>query len=539
MVLPVFSPRLRGLGRWVGALALGVVLAGPALAAPEGFARALAGTLGERDAVLAAFYRDRAYADLWTGPDDAARRGALLTALATAPLHGLPVARYDAAAFRLALAAARTEADRARIEAGLTRAYLDFASDLAAGALRPGAVDSDIKRNPERPDRAALLAHAEVGAAEVAALLADLVPRQPHYARLMKEKIALEAELAAGIPLPAISAERLAMGDAGAEVVALRRRLRQLGYLGPSARQDFDRAMALAVQRFQTDMGLPVDGVVAGSTRAALNASAQDRLRSVVVALERLRWMGQADLGQRHVWVNQPAFTVQIIDRGRAVFDSRVVIGKNSAQTRSPEFSDQMRFMVVNPSWSVPRSITTQEYLPLLRQDPGAVSHLQLIDRNGREVPREGVDFAAYSASDFPFGLRQAPSDRNALGKVKFMFPNPHNIYLHDTPEKKLFGHEVRAYSHGCIRVGAPLDFAHALLSLQSDDPEGLFAAVLAGGQESRLDLDQPLPVHLVYFTAWPNARGVISYRADVYGRDARIFDALIEAGLAPAAVQG
>lgn len=539
MVLPVISPRLRGLGRWVGALALGAVLAGPALAAPEGFARALAGALGERDAVLAAFYRDRAYADLWTGPDDAARRGALLAALATAPLHGLPVARYDAAAFRLALAAARTEADRARIEAGLTRAYLDFASDLAAGALRPGAVDSDIKRNPERPDRAALLDHAEVGAAEVAALLADLVPRQPHYARLMKEKIALEAEIAAGMALPAISAERLAMGDAGAEVVALRRRLRQLGYLGPSARQDFDRAMALAVQRFQTDMGLPVDGVVAGSTRAALNASAQDRLRSVVVALERLRWMGQADLGQRHVWVNQPAFTVQIMDRGRAVFDSRVVIGKNSAQTRSPEFSDQMRFMVVNPSWSVPRSITTQEYLPLLRQDPGAVSHLQLIDRNGREVPREGVDFAAYSASDFPFGLRQAPSDRNALGKVKFMFPNSHNIYLHDTPEKKLFGHEVRAYSHGCIRVGAPFDFAHALLSLQSDDPEGLFAAVLAGGQESRLDLDQPLPVHLVYFTAWPNARGVISYRADVYGRDARIFDALIEAGLAPAAVQG
>ncbi|MGQ0610335.1 MAG: L,D-transpeptidase family protein [Paracoccaceae bacterium] len=539
MVLPVFSPRVRGLGRWVGMLAVAAVLGAPALATPSGFAGALAGALGERDAVLAAFYRDRAYGDLWTGPDDAARRGALLHALGTAPLHGLPVARYDAAAFRLALAAARTEADRARIEAGLSRAYLDFASDLAAGALRPGAVDSDIKRSPERPDRAALLAHAEAGAEAVAGLLAGLVPRQPHYARLMKEKIALEAQIAAGAPLPAIAAERLAMGDAGAEVVTLRRRLRQLGYLGPSARQDFDRAMALAVQRFQTDMGLPVDGVVAGSTRAALNASAQDRLLSVVVALERLRWMGQVDLARRHVWVNQPAFSVQIMDKGRAVFDSRVVIGKNGAQTRSPEFSDQMQFMVVNPSWSVPRSITTQEYLPLLRQDPGAVSHLQLIDRNGREVPREGVDFAAYSAKDFPFGLRQAPSDRNALGKVKFMFPNAHNIYLHDTPEKKLFGHEVRAFSHGCIRVGSPLDFAYALLSLQSDDPQGLFAAVLAGGQESRLDLDQPLPVHLVYFTAWPNARGVISYRADVYGRDARIFDALVEAGLAPAAVQG
>lgn len=539
MVLPNFPPGLRGLGRWVGALALGVALAGPALAGPQGFARALAGALGERDAVLAAFYRDRAYADLWTGADDAARRGALLAALGTAPLHGLPIARYDAAAFRLALASARTEADRARIEAGLSRAFLDFASDLAAGALRPGAVDSDIKRSPERPDRAALLAHAEAGAAEVAGLLADLVPRQPQYARLMKEKIALESQIAAGAPLPAIAAERLAMGDTGAEVVALRRKLRRLGYLGPSARQDFDRVMALAVQRFQTDMGLPVDGVVAGSTRAALNASAQDRLRAVVVALERLRWMGQTDLSQRHVWVNQPTFSVQIMDRGKAVFDSRVVIGKNGAQTRSPEFSDQMQFMVVNPSWSVPRSITTQEYLPLLRQDPGAVSHLQLIDSEGRVVPRDGVDFAAYSESSFPFGLRQAPSDRNALGKVKFMFPNPHNIYLHDTPEKKLFGHEVRAYSHGCIRVGSPFDFAHALLSLQSDDPQGLFAAVLAGGQESRLDLDAPLPVHLVYFTAWPNARGVISYRADVYGRDARIFDALVEAGLAPAAVQG
>jgi len=157
---------------------------------------------------------------------------------------------------------------------------------------------------------------------------------------------------------------------------------------------------------------------------------------------------------------------------------------------------------------------------------------LQVIDGRVRVVPRGAVNFAGYSARSFPFSLRQPPSAGNALGLVKFMFPNENNIYLHDTPSKNLFDHEVRAYSHGCIRVGDPMDLAYVLLAKQSDDPKGTFKAALDTGNETKIDLRQKIPVHLVYFTAFPDAGGEVRYRADVYGRDARLFEALVAAGL-------
>jgi murein L,D-transpeptidase YcbB/YkuD len=244
------------------------------------------------------------------------------------------------------------------------------------------------------------------------------------------------------------------------------------------------------------------------------------------------------DRSARHIWVNLPDFTAKIVDHGRTVFETRVVIGKNVPDQRSPEFSDVMEHMVINPSWGVPRSIIVKEYLPLLQANPNAVSHLQVIDRNGRVVSRGAVNFAAYNARSFPFGLRQPPSDDNALGLVKFMFPNPYNIYLHDTPSKSLFEKEIRAYSHGCIRVADPFDLAHALLSVQSQDAEAEFDTKLKTKNETTVKLLQPVPVHLVYFTAYPGAKGRISYRRDIYGRDEALFAALSGAGVELAGVQ-
>jgi murein L,D-transpeptidase YcbB/YkuD len=236
--------------------------------------------------------------------------------------------------------------------------------------------------------------------------------------------------------------------------------------------------------------------------------------------------------------VNLPDFTARIIDHGRPVFETRVVIGKNVPDQRSPEFSDRMEHMVINPSWGVPRSIIVKEYLPLLQANPNAVSHLQVIDGRGRVVPRGAVNFAAYTARNFPFALRQPPSDDNALGLVKFMFPNPYNIYLHDTPSKSLFAKEVRAFSHGCIRVADPFDLAHALLAVQSSDAEAEFDAKLQTGDETTVKLLEPVPVHLVYFTAYPGAKGRIGYRRDIYGRDEALFAALSAAGVELAGVQ-
>jgi L,D-transpeptidase YcbB len=535
-----FSPATGVISRrMTAALAISVFLAtGSFSFAQSGstaFHQAVAEAAADVD-VIAAFYQMRNYAPLWTGPADAERRAALLTAFAGAGQHGLPVARYDVGALTAAFRSAVTEGDRGRLEVQMTRAFLDYAHDIGTGVLDPTAVDGGILRDIAQVDPVVLLAG--IARERPGAFLHGLAPKAPEYARLMKEKLALEASLRAGWGAE-VTAEKLQPGDSGADVVALRDRLVALGYLGRSATQHYDKTIQAAVQRFQLDHGLLADGVAGSGTLAELNVGPQARLQSVIVAMERLRWMGDAPRGARHIWVNQPDFTAQIIDNGKVVFQTRAVIGKNVADQRSPEFSDMMEHMVVNPSWGVPRSIIVKEYLPLLQQNPNAVSHLQVIDGSGRVVPRGAVNFAAYSARSFPFGLRQPPSDGNALGKVKFMFPNPYNIYLHDTPAKELFGNEVRAYSHGCIRLADPFDFAYALLSRQVDDPKAEFASHLATDRETVVKLVDPVPVHLVYFTAWPTAKGQMTYRRDVYGRDGRIFDALTEAGVVLGGVQG
>ena len=524
-----------------GCLALILAISGQPAQAEQGagsaFARSLATAVAQTEGV-AAFYKASDYGDLWTGPDDAARRQAALQAFSRAGDHGLPIARYDAAALVTAFQSARTERDRGQVEAAMTQAFLAYARDLSSGALTPSDVDAGIVREIARPDPQAMLQGIATSGAP-AEFLRDLAPSSPEYARLLKEKLRLEGVILAGgwpdLPL----AERLQPGDQGPQVIALRDHLVARGYLMASAAATYDRSLLRAVQRFQLDHGLAADGVANPATLEALRLPASERLKSVIVALERLRWLGDAPRGSRHIWVNLPEFMARIVDEGRTTFKTRAVIGKDVEDQRSPEFSDVMEYMVINPSWGVPRSIIIKEYLPLLQRNRNAVSHLDVVDNKGRIVPRGAVNFAAYSASSFPFGLRQPPSDGNALGKVKFMFPNVHNIYLHDTPAKNLFAHEVRAYSHGCIRLGDPFDFAHVLLSAQSEDPKGLFQTELESRLETSVSLDSSVPVHLVYFTAWPTARGQIGYRNEVYGRDGRLFDALSEAGVALTREQG
>jgi L,D-transpeptidase YcbB len=520
------------------ALALILPVAAPVSAAEPtevpAFVQALAVAAGE-DRVIADWYRAHDYRTLWTGFADVDRRQALLSALAAAPDHGLPVRRYDAAALRQLLLAARTEGDRGRAEIALTRAYLAWARDLTSGALTPAEVDPGILREIAVLDPAVLLSRMASGDPQV--VLDWLMPKSPAYLNLMTAKLRLEDQIAKGGWGAPVAAAALSPGDSGPEVVALRDRLVRMGYLGRSATASYDRTVAAAIVDFQLNHGLAADGIANESTLAELNRGPEERLKSVIVALERERWMDY-DRSARHIWVNLPDFNARIIDHGRIVFETRVVIGKNVPDQRSPEFSDTMEHMVINPSWGVPRSIIVKEYLPLLQANPNAVSHLQVIDGRGRVVPRGAVNFAAYSARTFPFGLRQPPSDDNALGLVKFMFPNPYNIYLHDTPSKSLFAKEVRAYSHGCIRVADPFDLAHALLSVQSKAAEAEFDAHLKTGDETTVKLLSGVPVHLVYFTAYPGAKGRISYRRDIYGRDAALFETLSAAGVELAGIQ-
>lgn len=497
----------------------------------SGFAQAVAETAAAEPA-LAAFYAARGYAPLWTTAEAASRRAAFLAALDQADANGLPVARYGAEDLRARFATIETERERGQLDAAMSRAYLTWARDISSGALEPKKIDAGIVRDILRPDPQALL-NGLLASPAPARFLRDLAPNSPRYAALLKARLDLQAEIATGGWGPQVAAKRLGPGDSGPGVIALRDRLIRMGYLGRSVSATYDGALHKAVQTYQLDQGLKADGVAGEGTLARINRAPEERMKAILVAMERLRWMNGLDLGRRHIWVNLPDFTARIVDDGKMSFETVTVVGMNQGDRRTPEFSDVMEMMVINPSWSVPRSITVKEYLPMMQRNAGAAGHIQLIDSRGRAVSRDSVNFAAYNARNFPFAMRQPPSDGNALGLVKFLFPNPHNIYLHDTPSKSLFQKDVRAFSHGCIRVGRPFDLAYALLAAQEADPEGYFQSVLKTGAETTVKLRDPVPVHLVYFTAFPNAQGRIEYRDDVYGRDAALFAALEKAGVA------
>ncbi|MEZ5952855.1 MAG: L,D-transpeptidase family protein [Hyphomonas sp.] len=262
-------------------------------------------------------------------------------------------------------------------------------------------------------------------------------------------------------------------------------------------------------------------------------AAAETRIATLRINLERLRWL-PSDYGERYVLANIPAFEVSAVSADGAVERHSAIFGKLSTQT--PEFSDQIEYVIFNPWWEVPPSIARRDKLPQFRASPGDVTRLgyRVYDHDGNAIDPSTIDWATVPASPFPYQIRQAPGAANALGQVKIMFPNPDNVYLHDTPEKALFDKEVRAFSSGCIRVKDPLGLAEWVLNDMPDWDRTAIDAAVATGKETRVDLDTTIPVHVVYLTASPGADGEIVYSADVYERDAAVLDALNAAAIAP-----
>jgi L,D-transpeptidase YcbB len=491
------------------------------------------------DEALAAFYRERGFEGLWTGTDAAAqaRRNAFLSALAEAPAHGLPAARFDPMALIDRMMAARTPAEQGAMDVELSQLFIDFARALDTGLItRPRDANPHIFREVPVRDAGELIA--AFAAAEPVHFLRDLAPQSVEYARLVAAKARLESVIRAGGWGPAVQAERLEPGATGPAVIALRNRLIVMGFLEPTATGSYDAQVESAVRDFQLAHGLEDDGVAGIGTIAEINVPVTDRLQSVIVAMERERWLGD-DRGDRHIWVNQADFTAAVVDFDRVTFRTRAVIGAVAEERQSPEFSDVMEYMVINPSWYVPRSIIIREYLPALQRNAGAAGHLRITNSSGQVIDRGSANFGRFTASNFPYAMHQPPGPGNALGVVKFMFPNPYDIYLHDTPARDLFSHEVRAYSHGCIRLNDPRDFAYHLLAAQTDDPQGFFNGILNTGAERRVDLEVPLPVHLDYRTAFTDVTGNLQFRRDIYGRDADIWAALVAEGVEVPAVSG
>ncbi len=519
-------------------MALSLFVAHAAKAQVTPFMQAVAESAAKHPEI-AAFYKANGYKPIWTGKSgkDKSRRAALLSALKAAGNHALPVGAYDLDLLQVNPRKIKSKRELGQVEVALSKLFLDYARDMQTGVLTPRRVDSGIVRAVPIRDGTKLLAAFYQSSPK--GFLKSLPPKSPEYARLLKAKLALEKQLGKGGWGPKVPAKSLKPGESGGAVVAMRNRLIAMGYMRRSASQTYDANLQKAVQLFQQEHGLSPDGVAGPGTMKELNKQIEDRLPSVLVAIERERWMNMPR-GKRHIWVNLTDFSAAIIDNGKVTFKTRSVIGHTDLDRRSPEFSDVMEYMEINPNWNVPRSIAVKEYLPkMIASGGGSAGHLQLVDSRGNVVSRGAVNWGAYTPKSFPFNLRQPPSRGNALGLVKFMFPNKHNIYLHDTPAKSLFARETRAFSHGCIRLNDPFDFAYAILAKQTKDPVGTFQGHLNSRRNTRINIEQPIPVHLVYRTAFTTAKGRLNFRRDIYGRDAKIYKALVNAGVVLRAVRG
>jgi murein L,D-transpeptidase YcbB/YkuD len=283
----------------------------------------------------------------------------------------------------------------------------------------------------------------------------------------------------------------------------------------------YSEELVPVIKAVQEKHGLKPDGVIGPRTVARLaGTSKADRLDKVTFALEQLRWL-PSDLGSPRVFINQPAYTASYIEGGQEKLNMRVVIGKPSNQTSF--FYDEIEQVDYNPYWGVPQSIIVNEMLPRLRRDPGYLdrSGYEVTDSRGRRIPSSAINWGAYG-SKVPFNVRQTPSEANALGELKILFPNKHAIYMHDTPQKALFDRDSRAFSHGCVRLKDPRGMAAAVLGTTVEHVE----AKLKEGHSSE-KVTRKIPVYVAYFTAWPDINGKVEYFGDIYDRDARLKTAL------------
>jgi murein L,D-transpeptidase YcbB/YkuD len=406
-------------------------------------------------------------------------------------------------------------------------AFLRMASHRAYGKVDPATLDPNwnfarplVTANPLRE-----VTRAMDSASPVHSL--DVLLTEPDFYHNLKAALARYREIAANGGWHEVeSGPALKSGMTDPRLPEVRARLRVTDDLTAPDPPDpslFDADLKRAVEAFQHRHGLAADGVIGPSTLAAMNQPVARRIDQIRVNLERARWV-QRDLPPDFVLVNIAGFRAYLVRGGRVTWSARVQVGKTYRET--PVFRDEIEYIVFNPTWTVPPGILREDIIPQARTDPDIIGRkgLRVLDQEGREVDPQAV---SWSAAGFPYVLRQDPGPDNALGQVKLMFPNEHLVYLHDTPNKALFDRPQRTASSGCIRVERPLELTELVLSGNQGWNRTRIDQVIASNQTKRVDLDRPIPVLILYWTAEVAEDGRVAFRDDVYGRDAPVLRAL------------
>jgi murein L,D-transpeptidase YcbB/YkuD len=419
---------------------------------------------------------------------------------------------------------------RANTEILCTDALARLAIALQFGKLNPADLDPawNFSRHIMRQDPLAYF-NQVLDTKTVALAVATLGPQNPQY-RWFRDGLKEYRPIMAAGGWPTVSSGPiLEVGSNGPRVAELRRRLRVTGDLStpdPADQEGFDDGLEAAVKKFQLRHGIDADGKVGPRTLEELNVPVEARINQLRASLERMRWVFR-DLPDEYLIVDIAGFHVYLMEDGEEVLEARVQVGKPYHAT--PVFKDTMRYLDFNPTWTIPPGILRRSTLPAIRKDPSYLqrSNMTVLTTSGKVVDPSTIDWASTSKG-FPYMIRQEPGPDNALGRVKFMFPNKYMVYLHDTPSKGLFARSERTFSSGCIRVQNPFDLAELLLDDQGWD-RARIDQVVASRKTTRINLENPIPVFLLYWTAEVDKDGTVFFRKDVYNRDAPIIEGLDE----------
>jgi murein L,D-transpeptidase YcbB/YkuD len=464
-----------------------------------------AARIGLEDALpaVSGFYTARGYQPAWTGPAGLNPSGeSVMRALARADEDGLNPEDYVPSALAR-LAAQRTTESTANLEVLLSLVVVRFARDVGWGITVPSEVDRANSYEVRPFDAGAVLG--DVAAApDPGEALRQYAPPSFVYGLVKRALADLRSRRAQSGWTQATDGPTLRKGDRGPRVAELRAILMERGDLPQGPKDDaFDDTLIDGVKHFQDRHGLDADGIYGRKMMAELSVPLSTRIEQVRLGLERLRWLPRTSTGRR-IAVNIADFKAYVFDDDRVTFETRAVVGKLFHAT--PMFAGRMTYIVVNPYWNVPVSIMRSELIPKAKTDP------EYLERNHFEY--DGTS------------MRQRPGPWNSLGRFKFMFPNPHNIYLHDTPARTLFNESDRAFSHGCVRLEKPAELAELLLADQGWTAQRIQSAVDTG-RETVVNLEKPIPVYISYITAFLGPDGLMHYRRDVYGRDKKLIAAL------------
>ena len=472
----------------------------------------------ERFEAIVEHYRQNLFEPIWVSDEQLTQKARdAVNVLQNAHLHGLSPQDYDSKALSENLDAKDIDS-LIDTEIRLTRSVVAYGQHLNAGKLDPLEVNPEIVVFTKVAESGKILENMRI-TKNIQVYLRLLAPHTPRYERLRTALANYKAIALNGGWTKIAEGEVLKPDIADPRILAVQKRMMEEGLVDQNTAQNeiYDEQLVEAVKKFQIRQGLQPDGVIGPQTLKQMNIPVEDRIRTMEINLERRRWM-QNNYGRYYVFVNLADQTIKLVQDEKNLHFEIIQVGK--PYFRTPVFNEVMEYVELNPYWNVPYSIATKEYLPKLKSNPGALNRENIrVLLNGKTVSASAVPWNSYSRRNFPFRLRQQPGPKNALGRVKFMFPNKFNVYIHDTPSKSKFKKASRYFSHGCLRLRDPLTMAEKILGAQGWSREKI-DSVVRSGRRTVVKLKEKIPVHVTYLTAWVNKDGSVNFRSDIYGRD-------------------